>query len=126
MRRKTQRLNLQKNGAVRDAVEAGQVAFGLSNHYYWYLLAQSRGGERDPRRHNGTSEGRKARQYAPAEREGDNGSERKRVDRRRMELSLAIRAAGGDGRPFRNEFTGHGPGKLPRRVGRGDRRTYGG
>ena len=38
-------LNLQKNGAVRDAVEAGQVAFGLSNHYYWYLLAQSRGGE---------------------------------------------------------------------------------
>lgn len=37
-------INLQKNGAIRDAVEAGQVAFGLSNHYYWYLLAESRGG----------------------------------------------------------------------------------
>lgn len=37
-------VNLQKNGAVRDAVEAGQIAFGLSNHYYWYLLAQKQGG----------------------------------------------------------------------------------
>ncbi len=36
--------NLQKNGAVRDAVEAGQIPFGLSNHYYWYILAQSKGG----------------------------------------------------------------------------------
>lgn len=37
-------VNLQKNGAVRDAVEAGQIAFGLSNHYYWYLLAEKQGG----------------------------------------------------------------------------------
>ncbi|HET7034288.1 MAG TPA: extracellular solute-binding protein [Thermomicrobiaceae bacterium] len=36
--------NLQKNGAVRDAVEAGQISFGLSNHYYWYILAQQKGG----------------------------------------------------------------------------------
>jgi iron(III) transport system substrate-binding protein len=36
--------NLQKNGAVRDAVEAGQIPFGLSNHYYWYILAESKGG----------------------------------------------------------------------------------
>ena len=36
--------NLQKNGAVRDAVEAGQIPFGLSNHYYWYVLAESKGG----------------------------------------------------------------------------------
>lgn len=38
-------IDLQKNGAVRDAVEAGQVAFGLSNHYYWYILAATKGGE---------------------------------------------------------------------------------
>lgn len=37
--------NLQKNGAIRDAVEAGQIGFGLSNHYYWYLLAQKQGGQ---------------------------------------------------------------------------------
>lgn len=36
--------NLQKNGAIRDAVEAGQIGFGLSNHYYWYILAESEGG----------------------------------------------------------------------------------
>lgn len=36
--------NLQKNGAIRDAVEAGQIGFGLSNHYYWYILAQQKGG----------------------------------------------------------------------------------
>ena len=36
--------NLLKNGAVRDAVEAGQYGFGLSNHYYWYILAQEKGG----------------------------------------------------------------------------------
>lgn len=36
--------NLQKNGAIRDAVEAGQIPFGLSNHYYWYILAESKGG----------------------------------------------------------------------------------
>lgn len=36
--------NLQKNGAIRDAVEAGQIPFGLSNHYYWYILAQQEGG----------------------------------------------------------------------------------
>lgn len=36
--------NLLKNGAVRDAVEAGQFSFGLSNHYYWYILAKQQGG----------------------------------------------------------------------------------
>lgn len=36
--------NLQRNGAIRDAVEAGQIPFGLSNHYYWYILAEQKGG----------------------------------------------------------------------------------
>ncbi len=36
--------NLVKNGAIRDAVEAGQIPFGLSNHYYWYILAKEKGG----------------------------------------------------------------------------------
>ena len=36
--------NLQKNGAIRDAVEAGQIPFGLANHYYWYVLAKQKGG----------------------------------------------------------------------------------
>jgi iron(III) transport system substrate-binding protein len=36
--------NLLKNGAVRDAIEAGQIGFGLSNHYYWYILAKEKGG----------------------------------------------------------------------------------
>lgn len=38
-------INEQKNGKVRDSVEAGQHAFGLSNHYYWYIMARNRGGE---------------------------------------------------------------------------------
>src|SRR5699024_11386039 len=29
---------------IRDAVEAGQIPFGLSNHYYWYILAKEEGG----------------------------------------------------------------------------------
>ncbi len=37
-------INEKKNGKVRDTVEAGQHAFGLSNHYYWYVLAQTKGG----------------------------------------------------------------------------------
>lgn len=37
-------VNEQKNGKVRDSVEAGQHAFGLSNHYYWYMLAADKGG----------------------------------------------------------------------------------
>lgn len=36
-------INEQKNGKVRDSVEAGQHEFGLSNHYYWYFLARDRG-----------------------------------------------------------------------------------
>lgn len=36
--------NLLKNGAIRDAVEAGQIPFGLSNHYYWYIMAKEKGG----------------------------------------------------------------------------------
>lgn len=37
-------VNEQKNGKVRDSVEAGQHEFGLSNHYYWYILAAQEGG----------------------------------------------------------------------------------
>ncbi len=37
-------VNEHKNGKVRDTVEAGQHAFGLSNHYYWWRLAQTEGG----------------------------------------------------------------------------------
>lgn len=37
-------INEGKNGKVRDTVEAGQHPFGLSNHYYWWILANSRGG----------------------------------------------------------------------------------
>lgn len=37
-------VNEQKNGQVRDSVEAGQHEFGLSNHYYWYILAKDKGG----------------------------------------------------------------------------------
>lgn len=37
-------INEQKNGKVRDSVEAGQHEFGLSNHYYWYFLARDKGG----------------------------------------------------------------------------------
>lgn len=35
--------NLKSNGAIRDAVEAGQVPFGLINHYYWFLKADQVG-----------------------------------------------------------------------------------
>lgn len=38
-------INEQKNGKVRDTVEAGQHAFGLTNHYYWWILAQEKGGQ---------------------------------------------------------------------------------
>lgn len=37
-------VNEGKNGKVRDTVEAGQHPFGLSNHYYWWILANTRGG----------------------------------------------------------------------------------
>lgn len=37
-------VNEHKNGKIRDTVEAGQHAFGLTNHYYWYILAQTEGG----------------------------------------------------------------------------------
>lgn len=37
-------VNEHKNGKVRDTVEAGQHEFGLSNHYYWWILAQTEGG----------------------------------------------------------------------------------
>lgn len=37
-------VNEQKNGKVRDTVEAGKHAMGLSNHYYWWVLASQRGG----------------------------------------------------------------------------------
>ncbi|MGB3302416.1 extracellular solute-binding protein [Gordonia sp. (in: high G+C Gram-positive bacteria)] len=38
-------VNEQSNGKVRDSVEAGQHPFGLSNHYYWYIMAKDKGGE---------------------------------------------------------------------------------
>lgn len=37
-------VNEEKNGRVRDSVEAGQHEFGLSNHYYWHILAAEQGG----------------------------------------------------------------------------------
>lgn len=37
-------VNEQKNGKVRDTVEAGKHAMGLSNHYYWWVLATQSGG----------------------------------------------------------------------------------
>jgi iron(III) transport system substrate-binding protein len=37
--------NLKKNGAIRDAVEAGQMPFGLINHYYWFLQADQVGAD---------------------------------------------------------------------------------
>lgn len=37
-------VNEQDNGKVRDTVEAGQHAFGLENHYYWWRLAETKGG----------------------------------------------------------------------------------
>lgn len=37
-------VNEEKNGKVRDSVEAGQHPFGLSNHYYWHILAEQKGG----------------------------------------------------------------------------------
>lgn len=37
-------INEEKNGRVRDSVEAGQHEFGLSNHYYWHILAATEGG----------------------------------------------------------------------------------
>lgn len=37
-------VNEQKNGKVRDTVEAGKHAMGLSNHYYWWVLASQKGG----------------------------------------------------------------------------------
>lgn len=37
-------VNEQKNGNVRDTVEAGKHAMGLSNHYYWWVLAGEKGG----------------------------------------------------------------------------------
>ena len=35
----------EKNGAILEAVEAGQVDLGLINHYYWYALAKEQGVE---------------------------------------------------------------------------------
>lgn len=37
-------VNEQKNGNVRDTVEAGTHAMGLSNHYYWWIKAAQVGG----------------------------------------------------------------------------------
>lgn len=41
---KTNGVNEQKNGNVRDTVEAGKHAMGLSNHYYWWVKAAEVGG----------------------------------------------------------------------------------
>lgn len=37
-------VNEKKNGNVRDTVEAGKHPMGLSNHYYWWVLANQKGG----------------------------------------------------------------------------------
>lgn len=37
-------VNEESNGNVRDTVEAGKHAMGLSNHYYWWILAAEKGG----------------------------------------------------------------------------------
>lgn len=37
-------INEQSNGNVRDTVEAGQHAMGVSNHYYWWVKAAEVGG----------------------------------------------------------------------------------
>lgn len=37
-------VNEQSNGNVRDTVEAGKHAMGLSNHYYWWVKAAEVGG----------------------------------------------------------------------------------
>lgn len=41
---KSNGVNEQKNGNVRDTVEAGKHAMGLSNHYYWWVKAAEVGG----------------------------------------------------------------------------------
>lgn len=41
---KTNGVDEQKNGNVRDTVEAGKHAMGLSNHYYWWIKAAEVGG----------------------------------------------------------------------------------
>lgn len=33
----------EKNGAILEAVEAGEVSVGLINHYYWHMLAAEKG-----------------------------------------------------------------------------------
>ena len=33
------------NGAIRDAVDAGQISLGLANHYYWYEKAAEVGAD---------------------------------------------------------------------------------
>lgn len=37
-------INEQKNGNVRDTVEAGKHEMGISNHYYWWIKAAEVGG----------------------------------------------------------------------------------
>ena len=34
-----------KNSAILEAVDAGEVSLGLINHYYWYRMASERGGD---------------------------------------------------------------------------------
>ena len=41
---KTNGIDEQKNGNVRDTVEAGKHPMGLSNHYYWWVKAAEVGG----------------------------------------------------------------------------------
>lgn len=36
-------VTFEKNSAILEAVESGQVAAGLINHYYWYSLAKEKG-----------------------------------------------------------------------------------
>jgi len=41
---KTNGVDEESNGNVRDTVEAGKHAMGLANHYYWWVLATEAGG----------------------------------------------------------------------------------
>ncbi len=42
---KTNAVIYEKNGAILDAVEAGEVDMGLINHYYWFAKAKEVGAE---------------------------------------------------------------------------------
>ena len=42
---KTNAITYEKNSAILEAVESGEVAAGLINHYYWHILAAEKGAD---------------------------------------------------------------------------------